>query len=277
MSDSDCQCSALGNSNTSWGADSLRKILTDDQKQMFSMGQFIWSGIDYIGEPTPYHTRSCYFGQADTACFPKDSFYLFQSQWSDRKMIHIGVIWDWNPGQMIDIPVMTNCYEAELFINGETAGRKRVVQNDPDVCLPLWKLPYSPGEIVAVGYDCEGRPVCEDRHMTPGGTYHLVLTCENAFLLSDGWDLAFVTVSAADKNGNPVENARDRVKINITGGGRLIGTDNGDSTDTDSYKDDCRRLFSGKLLLIIASNGQDRDVSVHVSGAEGISGNIIIR
>ena len=276
MSDSDCQCSALGNSNTSWGADSLRKILTDDQKQMFSMGQFIWSGNDYIGEPTPYHTRSCYFGQADTACFPKDSFYLFQSQWSDRKMIHIGVIWDWNPGQMIDIPVMTNCYEAELFINGETAGRKRVVQNDPDVCLPLWKLPYSPGEIVAVGYDCEGRPVCEDRRMTPGGTDHLILTCENEYLLSDGWDLAFVTVSAADKNGNPVENARDRVKINITGGGRLIGTDNGDSTDTDSYKDDCRRLFSGKLLLIIASNGQDRDVSVHVSGAEGISGNMII-
>ena len=90
MSDADQQCSALGNSNTSWGADSLQRILIEDKNHPFSLGQFIWSGIDYIGEPTPYHTRSCYFGQADTACFPKDSFYLFQSFWTEQKMIDIG-------------------------------------------------------------------------------------------------------------------------------------------------------------------------------------------
>ena len=269
MSEADEQCSALGNSNTSWGAESLATILIDDEKQTFSMGQFIWSGIDYIGEPTPYHTRSCYFGQADTACFPKDSYYLFQSYWKEEKIIHIGVSWDWNPGQMIDIPVITNCKEAELFLNGKSLGRKKTVRHDPERCIPVWKTSFVPGEIHAVGYDKTGNPICEDKRLTPGETDHLVLACEDPYLLSDGWDIVFVTVSAADQSGNPVENARDRVRINVTGGGRLIGTDNGDSTDPDSYKSDCRRLFSGKLLLIIASNGKPEDVSICVSRING--------
>lgn len=269
MSEADRQCSALGNSNTSWGAESLAKMLIDDEKNTFSMGQFIWSGIDYIGEPTPYHTRSCYFGQADTACFPKDSYFLFQRFWNENKMIHIGVSWDWNPGQMIDIPVITNCQEAELFLNGRSLGRREVVRHDYERCVPVWKLPFMPGEIRAVGYDRDGNAVCEDRRLTPGDTDHFVLTCEDSYLLSDGWDLAFVDVSAEDQSGNPVENARDRVGISVTGGGRLLGTDNGDSTDPDSYKADCRRLFSGKLLLIIASNGKNEDVSVCITGANG--------
>ena len=269
MSESDRQCSALGNSNTSWGAESLTKILIDDEKQTFSMGQFIWSGIDYIGEPTPYHTRSCYFGQADTACIPKDSYYLFQSFWSNQKMIHIGVTWDWNPGQMIDIPVITNCFEAELFLNGRSVGRKKTDHFDPEHSIPVWKLPFSPGEIRATGYDIHGNIICEDSRITPGETDHLVLSCEDPFILSDGWDIIFATVSAADKNGNPVENARDRVCIAVSGGGRLIGTDNGDSTDPDSYKSGCRRLFSGKLLLIIASNGKKTDVDICVTSTMG--------
>ena len=145
MSEADRQCSALGNSNTSWGAESLVKILIDDEKNAFSMGQFIWSGIDYIGEPTPYHTRSCYFGQADTACFPKDSYYLFQSFWNENKMIHIGVSWDWNPGQMIDIPVITNCDTAELFLNGRSLGQKDIDRTDSERCVPVWKVPFLPG------------------------------------------------------------------------------------------------------------------------------------
>jgi beta-galactosidase len=145
MSEADLQCSALGNSNTSWGASDLRHMIVDDLNCPYSMGQFIWSGIDYIGEPTPYHTRSCYFGQADTACFPKDPYYLFQSIWGTAPVLHIGVTWDWNPGQLIDIPVMTNCAAAELFLNGESLGRKTVDLSDGDQCLPLWKTAYIPG------------------------------------------------------------------------------------------------------------------------------------
>ena len=121
------------------------------------MGQFIWAGIDYIGEPTPYHTRNCYFGQADTACFPKDPYYLFQSLWSDIPVLHIGVNWDWNEGQMIDVPVMTNGASAELFLNGRSLGKKRVDRRDPEACLPVWRVPYADGTLEARGYGVKRR------------------------------------------------------------------------------------------------------------------------
>ena len=276
MSDADMQCSALGNSNTSWGAESLKKIITDDLRNPFSLGQFLWSGIDYIGEPTPYHTRSCYFGQADTACFPKDSFYLIKSLWNEQNMIHIGVSWDWNTGQMIDVPVATNCFEAELFLDGRTLGRKRNNVEGSERFPLLWKLPFHPGELTAKGYDEKGKLICTDHRYTPGDTDHFILSCEEDTLLSDGLDMVFVTVSAMDREDHPVENARERVKIHVSGGGRLIGTDNGNPADTDSYKSDCRRLFSGKLLLMIASDGKQQDVNVRIEGNDGISASMTI-
>ena len=276
MSESDCQCSALGNSNTSWGAESLKKILEDDLKTEYSLGQFLWSGIDYIGEPTPYQTRSCYFGQADTACFPKDSYYLVKSLWSPEKIIHIGVSWDWNRGQITDIPVMTNCCEAELLLDGKSLGRKK---NETCAGQPyplLWQIPFTPGELCARGYGEDGRLLCEDIRITPGETSYLKMENENEHLLSDGEDLVFVTVSAEDGEHRPVENARDRIRVSVSGGGQLIGTDNGDSTDTDSYKSDSRRLFSGKLLLIIRSNGKNEDLHILAEGNNGISAEMTV-
>ena len=269
MSESDLQCSALGNSNTSWGAENLGRIIVEDLKCPFSMGQFIWSGIDYIGEPTPYHTRSCYFGQADTACFPKDSFYLFRSFWNPELTLHIGVYWDWNPGQLIDVPVMTNCASVELFLNGRSLGKKTPDYGAPEKCLPVWKVPYEPGELRAAGYDQEGRKMLEDVRFTPGDTHHLNLTAEDDVLFADGYDITFVTVSAEDQSGHPVENARDRVRISVRGGGCLMGTDNGDSTDRDGYKSSERRLFGGKLLLIIGSTGDPENVQITVEGTMG--------
>ena len=276
MSESDMQCSALGNSNTSWGALDLKPMIVNDLQCQYSMGQFIWSGIDYIGEPTPYHTRSCYFGQADTACFPKDSFYLFRSLWRSEPTLHIGVIWDWNPGQMIDVPVMTNCAEAELFLNGISMGRKRVDLQDAVHCLPVWKIPYEAGELRANGYNAEGKMILEDIRKTPGDTDHFVLSCEDEYLLTDGNDLTFVTITAADRSGNPVDNARDRIRITVSGGGCLIGTDNGDSTDPDGYKSGDRRLFGGKLLAIVGSTGDHSDTVLTVESADGKTSSIII-
>ena len=272
MSESDLQCSALGNSNTSWGADDLRSMIVDDLNCQFSMGQFIWSGIDYIGEPTPYHTRSCYFGQADTACFPKDSYYLFKSLWSREPVLHIGVYWDWNPGQLIDVPVMTNCREVELFLNGRSLGRKTVHLRTADQCLPVWKVPFEKGELKAVGLDGDGTILLTDIQRTPSDTDHMLLTAEDDELLSDGDDMTFVAVNAVDRDGYPVDNARDRVHVTVTGGGCLMGTDNGDSTDEDGYKSNCRRLFGGKLLLIIGATGEKEDVRVRVTyGADRFS------
>ena len=276
MSEADQQCSSLGNSNTSWGATDLKKMITDDLKNPFSLGQFIWSGIDYIGEPTPYHTRSSYFGQADTACFPKDPYYLYQSLWSADRMIHIGVSWDWNRGQMIDVPVMTNCCAAELFLNGRSLGRK---QRDPDsaeLCLPVWKVPFEPGVLRACAYDRANRQICEDRRVTPGETHHFCLEAEDDTLNGDGWDITFVTVTAEDESGHPVENARDYVSVTVSGGGCLMGTDNGDSTDRDGYKSSSRRLFNGKLLLIIGSTGDGGDARITVRSHCGPAAELVI-
>ncbi len=262
MCEDDSQCSALGNSNTSWGAENLASMIVSDLQNPFSLGQFIWSGIDYIGEPTPYQARSCYFGQADTACFPKDSYYLFQSLWTEHRMVHIGVTWDWNPGQLIDVPVMSNCHTVELFLNGRSFGCMHPDPRNPEQCVSRWKIPFVPGTLTARAYDREGKICCEDQQVTPGEPERLVLQCENDRLENDGHDLIFVRVSVADAKGNPVRNARNRVSIMVSGGGYLLGTDNGDPTDPDSYRSGERRLFSGLLLLIIGSNGKQEDVCI---------------
>ena len=276
MSESDLQCSALGNSNTSWGAEKLQEILVNDLACGYSMGQFIWSGIDYIGEPTPYHTRSCYFGQTDTACFPKDSYYLFKSFWSREKVLHIGVSWDWNPGQLIDIPVMTNYPRVELLLNGRSLGEKKVRQDDVNACLPVWKIPYEAGEIRARAYGSDGQILAEDVRRTSGDTASLKLVPEEPVIRGDGNDLAFITVQAEDAYGNPVENARDRIFVSAEGGARLLGTDNGDSTDPDGYKQSSRRLFGGKLLIVAGSNGKTEDALIRVRNTAGLHAEIRI-
>lgn len=262
MSDEDLQCSALMNSGTSWGARDLPAMLAEDLNTPYSLGQFVWSGIDYIGEPTPYHTRSSYFGQADTACFPKDSYYLFRAMWTDAPMIHIGVTWDWNAGQMIDVPVMTNCAEAELTLNGISLGRRRVDRRDPRACLPRWRVPFGKGVLEAVGYDAEGNILCRARRVTPGESRRLCLQADRASLRGGCGEIAFIEVFAVDEKGAPVENACDRVQVKVSGAGVLLGLDNGDSADRDGYKTDSRRLFSGKLLIMVGAQQGPGSVTV---------------
>ncbi len=265
LSDADMQCSALGNSLTSWGTKDMRRMMADDLLTPYSMGQFIWSGIDYIGEPTPYHTRSSYFGLADTACYPKDLWHFVRSMWADAPMAHIGVHWDWNPGQLIDVNVMTNAAAAELFLNGASLGRKPVSRLDPALCLPCWQVPFAPGELTARCYDAEGTVIAECTRRTPSGSHALALSAEDATLLADNHDMTFVTVSAVDKDGHPVDNAVDRVQVHVSGSGCLMGLDNGDSTDVDPWKGASRRLFSGKLLLMIGATDEPGDIRIHVT------------
>ena len=266
LSDEDLQCSALGNSTSSWGTKDMRKCIVEDLNAPYSLGQFLWSGIDYIGEPTPYHTRSCYFGMMDTAVFPKDYWYLFKSLWTNAPMVHIGVYWDWNPGQMIDVPVMTNGVKAELLLNGRSLGVQEVSRTDWTRCRPAWQVPFEAGELVARAYDADGHLIAEDIQRTPGESHHIVLSAEDAFLLGDGEDMTFVTITVADENGNPVENAVDRVLVDVDGCGRLLGLDNGDSTDRDGYKTNTRRLFSGKLLAIVGALAGEGSIHIRVSG-----------
>ena len=269
LCEEDEQCSSLGNSATSWGARSWEKCITDDRDADYIWGQFIWTGFDYIGEPTPYHTKNSYFGQIDTAGFPKDAYYVFRAEWTDYRkapMVHLFPYWDFNPGQMIDVRICSNAPEVELFVNGVSKGRQSIDHKKGLDLVKSWKIPYEPGTIEAAAYDEAGREIARDRHVSFGDSRKIVLSADRQNLTADGEDLSFVTISTLDELGNPVENAADYVHVSVEGPGRILGMDNGDSTDYDRYKTTVRKLFSGKLLVVIGSTNEAGEITVKVEG-----------
>ncbi len=268
LAEDDEQCSSLGNSPTSWGAKSIDACIADDRDAAFSPGQFLWSGFDYIGEPTPYHTRNSYFGQVDTAGFPKDSYWRYKSEWTsleDGPTVHLFPYWDFNEGQLVDVIVCSNAPTVALFRDGVPVGREDIDHARGRKLHASWKLPWAPGKLEAVAYDGAGREVARDSVRSFGDAATLTLGADKSRLVADGRDLAFVEISARDAEGNPVANANNRVRVRVSGAGRLVGLDNGDSTDTDEYKGTSRRLFGGKLLAVIAAKGETGPVEVTVS------------
>lgn len=255
LTDDDGQCSSLGNSTVNWGAKNQQFCAVSDLHMPFSLGQFLWSGFDYIGEPTPYQSRNSFFGQIDTAGFPKDAYYFYQSVWTDAKtnpMIHILPYWDFNPGQMIDVRVYTNAPKAALFFNDTLIGEKKLAHTQEDNIIADWSLPYKKGVLTAIAYDEAGNEIARDTKHSFGDASSLRLSADRLEVPADGEELIFVTIDALDADGYPVDNATNRVHVTVDGEGLLAGLDNGDSTDYEPYKGDCRRLFSGKLLAIIA-------------------------
>lgn len=270
LADEDEQCSALGNSTTSWGARSLEKCITDDRDAEFAFGQFIWTGFDYIGEPTPYHTRNSYFGQVDTAGFPKDAYYVFQSQWTDaaeKPMVHVFPYWDFNVGQLIDVRACTNAPSVELFVNGQSQGRQEIDHLHGSRLLGEWKVRYEPGVILAVAYDAEGKETAREERYSFGDGVRITASADRDILRADGEDLCFITIGEEDAQGHPVENAMDYVQVEVNGPGRLLGLDNGDSTDYDEYKGSRRKLFNGRLLAVIGTTDRAGEIEVRVQGA----------
>lgn len=268
LSEDDEQCSALGNSATSWGAKSMEYCILSERDTPFSMGQFIWTGFDYIGEPTPYHTRNSYFGQIDTAGFPKDSFYFYQSAWTNYKenpMIHIAPYWDFNKNQLIDVRVMSNAPKVELFLNGVTQGIQHLEHKNGTKLIGDWQLSYQKGHLHAVAYNEENQVIATDDAYSFEDSAAILLTPDKTTLTANGEDLIFVTIQMLDKNERTVENANNRVHVTVEGAARLVGLDNGDSTDFDSYKGTSRRLFSGKLLAILASTLDAGTIKVTVT------------
>jgi beta-galactosidase len=268
LADEDEQCSSLGNSSTSWGAKSSEACIIAHRDAKFTLGQFIWTGFDYIGEPTPYHTKNSYFGQIDTAGFKKDSFYIYQAEWTDYKtapMIHIFPYWDFNEGQMIDVRVCSNAPRIELQLNGESVGSFNIDHQKGKQLVGWWKIPYTRGELKAIAYDEEGNVIATDVKKSFGDAKSLVLKPDKKELIANGQDLIFLEISVEDEKGNAVENANNRVEVCVKGAGRLIGLDNGDSTDYDAYKGTSRRLFSGKLLAVIGAKVTPGPISIEVS------------
>ncbi|SCY35308.1 beta-galactosidase [Paenibacillus polysaccharolyticus] len=274
LDDDDEQCSALGNSTTSWGAKSPEYCIIAERDHPFSLGQFLWTGFDYIGEPTPYHTKNSYFGQLDTATFPKDSYYIYQAAWTDYKkspMVHIFPYWDFSPGQIIDVRVCSNAPKIELKLNGETIGTYDIDHAYGTQLSGWWKVPFEEGELKAIAYDEHGTVIATDVQRSFTDAKKLLLHADRQELQSDGKDLIFVEITVEDEAGHPVHNANNRVQVKVSGAGRLLGLDNGDSTDYDPYKGLSRRLFSGKLMVIIGSTNEAGTIQVEVS-SEGLEG-----
>ncbi len=249
----DGQCSCLMNCATGWGAPNPEYNITMDRDRSYSLGQYVWTGFDYIGEPTPYRSKNSFFGHIDTAGFAKDTFYAYRAEWKEdaAPFVHLFPYWDFNEGQLVDVFAFSNCASTELFVNGVSAGIFRHDHQRGQSLSGRWQVPYHRGEIRAVGYDGEGRKLCEHVRRSFGDPVRICLRPDKTELLADGEDMAFVEVWAEDAQGNPVENARNRVWAQLEGPGRLMGMDNGDSTDYDPYKGVSRRLFSGKLLIMV--------------------------
>ncbi len=257
----DLQCSSLGNCRAGASAQTGWQVIAADRDTEFCAGMFIWTGSDYIGEPSPYSTKNSYYGPIDTAGLKKDNFYLYKAAWTDEPVLHLLPYWDFNEGQLVDVVAFTNQPEVELFVNGKSVGKET-----PEEYIVSWQIPYEKGEIKAVAGELS------ETMASFGDAVSLKLTpCHHGKteLYADGEDLIAVEINAVDESGNPVRNARSRVKITVEGA-RLVGFDNGDSTDYDDYKCSSRKLFSGAAVAYIAASDREGTAVIRAE-SEGLN------
>ena len=248
------QCSAYDNSRAPWGSTHENNLKIVDKYDHIA-GQFIWTGFDYLGEPTPYWwpSRSSFFGIIDLAGFPKDVYYLYQSEWTNKDVLHIFPHWNWKVGDTIDVWAYYNhADEVELYLNGVSLGKR---SKQGDAMHVMWRVPYAPGTLKAVSRK-DGKDVLTREIKTAGEPVSIRLTADRQTIKADGNDLSFVTVELLDKDGNASPLANQLVKFNVEGNGFIAGTDNGDQNDHVSLKKPERHLFYGKCLAIVQNNGK---------------------
>jgi beta-galactosidase len=253
------QCTSYDLDKPPWGATaetSLRAL----KSHPWMAGEFVWTGFDYIGEPTPYDrgsqtfpSRSSYFGIIDLAGFPKDRFYIYQSQWTSKPMVHVLPHWNWEgwEGKEIPVWVYTNADSVELLLNGKSLGTKK----SPDDLEKLhftWKVPYEAGTLKAVAKK-DGKEVATDEVVTAGKPAKLELKADRAAINADGDDLSYVTVRVLDKDGHICPNADHKISFNVSGPIKLVATDNGDPTNHESFQGPQHKAFHGLALAILRS------------------------
>jgi len=274
---SNTQCSSYDDSVVGWGQraeDSWRDVNTRD----FIAGEFIWTGIDYIGEPTPYEwpAKSSYFGAIDTANFPKDIFYFYQSRWNydGPPMVHlVPMDWtSWRNGAAVRVFAYSNADSVELFLNGESLGSKAVDRTKGRL---EWSVPFAAGTLRADAVK-GGEVVATDEVRTAGAPAALALTVDRATIAADGRDLAFVEVAVVDAEGVVVPRASDRIDFTVDGPGRLAGVDNGDATSHEPYQGTSRSAFSGKALAIVRSTTTPGRITLTASSGALTAGSIEI-
>lgn len=249
-------CSAYDNMHASWS--STHEQTWDVVKHTpYVGGQFIWTGFDYIGEPTPYGfpARSSYFGIIDLAGFPKDIYYMYQSEWTNKPVLHLFPHWNWLPGQEIDMwCYYNNADEVELYVNGKSQGVRR--KADSHVYHVSWRVKYEPGEVKVVARKAavkNGYPeiVATQTIKTAGQPDHLRLTTDY-----QGKTTTFVNVEVVDKDGNLCPWAENQVFFETTGGLEIIGVDNGSQFSMERFKDTKRKAFMGKCMVAVSGKGE---------------------
>lgn len=293
------QLSSYDSIAVGWGElanKSLKSVLSND----FVAGEFVWTGFDYIGEPTPYNgtgtgsvsgkgatPKSSYFGIIDTAGFEKDVYYLYQSQWND-KVTTLHVLPTWNEENLlkdakgnVEVDIYSNAPEVELFLNDKSLGKQKMTKQttaaghsyytDKDGNMFLkYNVPYTKGTLRAVAYDNNGNVIKDtsgrNSVTTSGEAAALSMKADRSEIQADGTDLSYISVDVNDKDGNPVTYANNRVNFSVAGDGKIVGVDNGDPTDTDSYKGTSRKAFSGKAMVIVQSTRKAGNFTVTASG-----------
>jgi beta-galactosidase len=304
------ELSSYDNNLDDWTMSAEYGVKKDRDRQFFA-GEFIWSGFDYIGEPTPYTVfpvKTSFFGAIDTAGFPKDAYYDFKSQWNPAPMVHIlPMNWtDYEPGQVVQVWTYATAPTVELFLNGRSLGAKTSDEkvstdgvhylettecpgddknytggacpgsyespNGSSGKLHLtWNVPFEPGRLVAVAKDTSGHVVARDEVDTAGAPYALNLTPDKTVLRADGKSLSYVTVHVVDRHGVEVPDADNPVEIGVTGAGTFQGADNGKQDDAEGYKSTTHDAFNGKLLAIVQSGTRPGPIRVDAT-ADGVYG-----
>lgn len=266
--DDSFSCSSYDNCHVPWGNShegTMRHVKNND----FISGQYVWTGFDYLGEPTPYGwpARSSYFGIVDLAGFPKDVYYLYQSEWHpEKKVLHLFPHWNWTPGQDIDMwAYYNNADEVELFVNGESQGVRTKGKDDFHV---VWRVKYEPGVVKVVSRK-DGKMVLEKEIHTAGEPAQIRLTADRNEIKSDGRDLSFATVEVLDKDGNLCPNADNQIMFDVQGAGFIAGVDNGSPVSMEKFKADHRRAFYGKCLAVIQSDGKSGGIKLTAT-SEGL-------
>jgi len=261
-----------------------------------SLGEFVWTGFDYLGEPTPYNgrdnethgkwggdwpSRSSYFGIVDLCGFPKDRYYYYQSIWTEEPMVHILPHWNWEDSEQKVVPVYcyTNCDEAELFLNGRSLGKK--VMGEDKTVIPAeflwwkkpetswespyrlnWNVEYEPGELKVVAYN-DGEIMAEKTIHTAGKSSQISLHPDRAIIKADGYDLSFITVRVEDENGILCPLADDLIRFKIDGPAEIAAVGNGNAATTEPFIAEYRKAFSGLCLLVVKSKkGESGQISI---------------
>jgi beta-galactosidase len=264
----DYTCSAYDNCSAPWGSthEETWKIV---KKYDFLSGMFIWTGWDYIGEPTPYPwpAISSYFGIIDLAGFPKDTFYMYQSEWTNTPVLHLFPHWNWKQGENVDVwAYFNNADEVELFLNGRSLGTKKKSGDDLHV---TWRVAFEPGTLRAVSSK-NGKVVLTREVRTAEAPASIELVPDRKVIKANGTDLSFVTVRVLDKNGTFVPRADNLVKFEISGEGFIAGVDNGSEISHESFKGNQRKAFHGMALAIVQSKGRAGDITLKAT-ADGLA------